>query len=64
MTIVKSGVSNYYGEVQVIENDSKYFMELEDYSGGSSVEISKEFYDAFITEFNKEKECTTTQSSE
>lgn len=54
--IVKSGLVNYYGEVECIKNGGKYFMRLEDWDGYKEIGVSKEFYEAFKQEFKKKGE--------
>ncbi|WVH13581.1 hypothetical protein [Acinetobacter phage vB_AbaM_fThrA] len=51
---IETGVSNYYGAVKFIEGeDGKFYIELENYSGFSRVEISKKFFECAKKEFNK-----------
>lgn len=48
---VSSNVNNYYGGAYVYEDCGKYFLAIEDYNHDKSEEVSKEFYDAFVTQF-------------
>lgn len=53
---IDTGVSNYYGSVVFVMNeDGKYYLELENYSGWDRKEISKEFFDAAMEEFCKDE---------
>lgn len=38
-TIGKTGLNNYYGEVEIIEKDGKYYMALENYDSLYGIEI-------------------------
>lgn len=53
--IVRSGIQNYYGEIEAwildIKDKRRYFCNLEDWGSTSEKEVSKEFYDAFVKEF-------------
>ena len=49
---VKAPVSNYYGYPLVYEYDGTYWLGIEDWDGTPSIEISKEFYEAFVKEFD------------
>lgn len=51
MGTLYSKLSNYYGIVGVSDVDGKYTMILEDHSSMQSIEISKDFWEAFIKEF-------------
>ena len=55
--IIESGICNYYGEVVLNEHEGKYYLSLENYDGDSYYEVSKEFADMFIKEFEVEKPC-------
>ena len=48
---VGAPVCNYYGGPEVWALDGKYYLSVEDYSGHPTVEVSKDFYDAFVKEF-------------
>ena len=48
---VRTGLSNYYGEVSFMEQDGKHTMELEDVFEMETIKISKEFYDIAVREF-------------
>ena len=50
---ISLGLSNFYGEVVAKEKDGKYFLELDDYSGTSNVEISQELFEWIKKEFNE-----------
>lgn len=51
---ISLGLSNYYGSVEAIESNGKYFIELEDWGSTDRNEISKEFYEAIKKEFGEE----------
>lgn len=48
---IETGLGNYYGSVEFVERDGKYFMTLENYDGEHYVEISKAFYEAAVDQF-------------
>ena len=58
--IVAAPVGNYYGGPYVWVDrgftgfDARYYMTVENFRGYPTVEISKDFYDAFVTEFREE----------
>ncbi len=41
-------ISNYYGDLQVKEEDGKYYWSIENWDGHYWEEISKKLYDALI----------------
>ena len=45
-------VGNYYGGPSVWERENKYYLSVGDYDGHPTIEISKDFYDAFLMEFD------------
>jgi hypothetical protein len=51
MDRIKFGLSNFYGQVFAVEEDGKYFICLDCYSGTNKKEISEEFYLAIQNEF-------------
>lgn len=51
--MISLGLGNYYGEVIALERDGKYFLQLEDWSGPSEVEISEKLYKMIKKEFSK-----------
>lgn len=55
-TIVETGLSNYYGEVEVVEKDGKYYLTLENYNTLYGVEISAILANMMIIEFKEDKE--------
>ena len=48
---IRTGLENYYGEVEFMISNGKYWMRLENWSGWIYVEISIEFYEAARKEF-------------
>ncbi len=51
---VFSGLSNYYGSVYFVKkDDGKFYMEIEDLDDFKQVEISENFFNIAIKEFNK-----------
>ena len=53
---VRTGLSNYYGDVNLEAIEGKYYLTLEDYTGEYGVEVSEEFALAMQKEFeNKER---------
>ena len=46
-------IGNYYGEPYVFVVEEHYYFVLDDHSSEDVVEVSKDFYDAFIKEFPK-----------
>jgi hypothetical protein len=46
-------ICNYYGTVEAYEEDGKFYIELDNWSEPDKKEISKEFYEAIIKEFDK-----------
>jgi hypothetical protein len=53
MNRINLGVGNYYGDVEAVELDGKYYLILDNWDQHDMKEISKEFYDAIIKEFVK-----------
>lgn len=51
MSTIYTGLTNYYGGVFAYERNGEYFMGLDDVTVMQSIPISKEFYDAFVKEF-------------
>jgi hypothetical protein len=47
-------IQNYYGSLEVMEKDGKYFWGIDDHDGIDYEEITKELYDSLI-KFEKEK---------
>ena len=57
MNIIGStGLSNYYGEVEIVEKDGKYYLTLENYDTLYWVEISAILANMMIIEFKEAKE--------
>lgn len=56
--IVNTGLSNYYGMVEVYwdDYDNKYYLTLENYDHSNGVEISESLAMAIKEEFSVEKE--------
>ena len=53
---INTGVSNYYGSVVfVMDDDGKYYLELENWSGWDRKEIPKDFFEAAVKEFCKDE---------
>jgi hypothetical protein len=50
---IDTDVSNYYGSVDFVKRDGKYYLELGDYSGTCKKEISREFFLAACKEFDQ-----------
>lgn len=46
--ITSTELYNYYGEVELIEYNNKYYMSLENYNGVNMVEITKEAYENLL----------------
>lgn len=55
-TIVETGLSNYYGEVDIVEKDGKYYLTLENYNTLYGVEISELLARMIAIEFDGGKE--------
>lgn len=51
MFYLHPALNHYYGSIYVEKIEDKYYMCMENYDEPSKVEISKEFYDACIKEF-------------
>ena len=51
---ISAPVGNYYGGPEVWALNGKYYLSVENYSGHPTVEVSKEFHDAFAKEFGGE----------
>jgi hypothetical protein len=51
---IKSGLSNYYGMVTLVIKKGKSYLVLDDYSGIDQIEVSKQFAEAWLKEFNSE----------
>lgn len=49
--VIETDLSNYYGSVEFVQEDGKFFMRLEDHSDYAYKEISQEFYEAAFNEF-------------
>ena len=54
--IVETGLTNYYGEVEIVEKDGKYYLTLENYDTLYGVEISAILANMMIIEFKEAKE--------
>ena len=48
--ICKTGLKNYYGEVEIVEKDGKYYMALENYDSLYGMEIPEALASMIITE--------------
>jgi hypothetical protein len=59
---IEASTGNYYGGPAVWEKDGKFFIGTEDYSGWHEVEISKEFFEAWVKEFKSEQPQTTPRT--
>jgi hypothetical protein len=51
---VKLGIGNYYGSLVAVERDGKFFLELNDYDGIDSIEISKKLFKLLQKELGNE----------
>lgn len=51
--VSETGLENYYGEVSMYSDGSKYWLSLDDHSDSSHVEVSVEFAQAFLKEFGE-----------
>ena len=51
-----TGLSNYYGEVEIVEKDGKYYLTLENYDTLYGVEISAILANMMLIEFKEAKE--------
>ena len=49
--MIKTNLSNYYGEVCFDERNGEYVMVLDDWDDEQGIVISKEFFDAAVKEF-------------
>ncbi|WP_185923393.1 hypothetical protein [Brevibacillus brevis] len=50
MERIDIGLRNFYGKVEAVERDGKYYLELGCYSGVDSVEISEGLFFAIVKE--------------
>lgn len=55
MKLIDVGIGNYYGVVEAVEKDGKYYIRLENWDGFNEKEISKELFDALEKEFGFEE---------
>lgn len=46
-------ITNYYGTVEAYEENGKFYIELDNWSEPDRKEISKEFYEAIVKEFDQ-----------
>lgn len=51
MRAITLGLGNYYGEVTAFENEGKFIIQLGDWNGPDTIEISEEFFKAIEKEF-------------
>ena len=52
-------IGNYYGTPLCRERDGKFWFVLEDWSGEDKVEVSKMFFEAWVTEFKDNQSMET-----
>lgn len=57
---LKAPIGNHYGTPTVVKRDGKCIFFITNWDGEDMVEVSQQFYDAFVAEFSKPKEVVKT----
>ena len=53
--IIRSGLVNYYGEVELFQHQGSWYLGLENYDGRRYLQVSETFAEAFKQEFQEPK---------